>query len=407
MQVCLKPPDIEQHYSGDSMLHSHAEIDQTPSRSILWVLGGLSGIICLFGLSFALHALLVGHEHVFGTTREVPWGILISCYVLFACMSTGLCVLSSLNLVFNIQIFSPLTRRTVFLALITMAAALLSITLELENPWRVGIFSFLNPHPSSNIWWKSTMYSSYMFLMLFAYIFLIRANAKVASRFGLFALIIVTLANLNMNSDMALIGARGFWREQYMPLFFLTLSLLSATGAVMFFTWFAHKLSKKEISADSVKALGAIGKVSISLLVVSLFFVMFKYLSGVGIVPTDNPEAMDILVKGEFSRNFWLGEVGLAVVVPLILLTITKVKNPGMMALAGISIMVGTFVIFYDLAIVGQLVPHFSQYNLVHVPKYYSYSPSFHELMIMTGGIFFVLTAFFLGEALLSRFTGR
>jgi len=389
------------------MLHSHAEIAPTPSRSIFWVLGGLSGVICLFGLSFALHALLVGHEHTFGTTREVPWGILIGCYVLFACMSTGLCILSSMNQVFNVQVFSPLVRRTVFLALICMATGLLSITLELENPWRVGIFSLLNPHPSSNIWWKSTIYSSYMFLMLFNFIFLLRNSTKVASRFALFALLFVTLANLNMNSDMALIGSRGFWREQYMPLFFLNLSVLSATGAVMFFSWLAHKLSKRTFSTETIRALTATAKLSVALLVVSLFFVMFKYLSGVGFVPTDNQEAMDILVKGDFALNFWIGEVGLAVVVPLLLLLLTRAKNPGMMALAGISIMVGTFIIFYDLAIVGQLVPHFSQYNLVHVPKYYSYSPSLHEAMITVGGFFFMFTAFFLGEALLSRFTLR
>ncbi|MBU0960762.1 MAG: hypothetical protein KKH60_04475, partial [Proteobacteria bacterium] len=35
-------------------------------------------LISGFGLSFGIHSLLVGHDQTFGTSREVPWGILVS-----------------------------------------------------------------------------------------------------------------------------------------------------------------------------------------------------------------------------------------------------------------------------------------------------------------------------------------
>ncbi|MEN8189717.1 MAG: NrfD/PsrC family molybdoenzyme membrane anchor subunit [Thermodesulfobacteriota bacterium] len=389
------------------MIGSQVEVRPEVRGSVPVFLGVITGLICLVGLSFGLHSMLVGHEHTFGTSREVPWGILIASYVLFACLSTGLCIISSMGQIFKVQLFKPLVRRTVFLAIITMAAGLLSITLELENPWRVGIFSLFSPHPQSNIWWKSTIYSFFLFLMLFNMIYLLQGRQNIAFRFGLAALIFVTLANLNMNSDMALLGSRGFWREQYMPLFFLTLSVLSACGAVMFFTWLSHFIRGQEISGDTRLALTGIAKLAVSLLAVSLFFVMFKVLSGIGLVPTNNPEAMDLLVKGDFALNFWIGEVGLAVVLPLLLLVVTRLDSPEMMALAGISTLAGIFVIFYDLSIVGQLIPHYAAYNIVDLPKYYSYSPSLHEIMITLGGVAFAFSAFFFGETLFTRFRNR
>ena len=61
-------------------------------------------------------------------------------------------------------------------------------------------------------------------LLLFSFIFLLRGSNKVASRFGLFALILVTLANLNMNADMALLGSRGFWFTRMRSILIRTIS---------------------------------------------------------------------------------------------------------------------------------------------------------------------------------------
>ena len=62
-------------------------------------------LICVIGLAFGLHTMLVGHHHTLATTREVPWGLLITPYVFFACLSTGLCMIASLGQVFGIDTF--------------------------------------------------------------------------------------------------------------------------------------------------------------------------------------------------------------------------------------------------------------------------------------------------------------
>lgn len=383
---------------------SYLKTNTFPAISMNQVLifAGLA-LISGTGLSFGIHSLVVGHDHTFGTSREVPWGILVSPYVFFACLSTGLCIVSSLGQVFGIETFQPIIPRTVFLALITMATGLMCITLELESPWRVGFYALLSPHQSSNIWWKTTIYSLYLIFMLFNFMSLALKKKKMAKIFAIIALVTVTMGNLNMNSDMELLGARGFWSENYMPLYFLSLSTLTGCAGILLFSWLGKKFSDQERNIEYDTALKATGKLFTVLLLGILYFTGVKIMGGFFPQFTKNPEAMSLLVQGGFALNFWVGEVGLAVLIPLALILITRGKNSDILALAGISCLTGTFVLFYDLVIVGQLIPHYYQYNVVDLPQYYTYSPSLHEIMITTGAIFFFLASFVFGEILFKK----
>lgn len=371
-----------------------------PSKNLTPVLIVVSALTAVC-LSFGLHAMIVGHDHVFGTSREVPWGILITPYVFFACLSTGICILSSLGQVFRIKPFIPIVNRCVFLAIISMMTGLCAIGLEIENPWRMAIFGFLTPNPISNIWWKSSIYTLYLLFMLFNFAMLLMGKVKVARILAICALVTVTCGNLNMNSDMALLGARGFWAENYMPLFFLTSSTLTACCAVIFLTWFSNTLHRRPLDIAEQSSLVAVTKLMVVLLIGVGAFATMKALGGFSTSFTDNPEAMQLLVKGNFALNFWVGEIMLAIIVPLLFILISKTgANLRLAAIAGLSCLIGISVTFYDLIIVGQLVPHFHQYNLVGMPEFYSYTPHLHEYMMTLGALLFFCSAFFLGEVL-------
>jgi hypothetical protein len=60
---------------------------------------------------------------------------------------------------------------------------------------------------------------------------LIIGRNKSARVFGFIAFAMVIIGNLNMNSDMELLGSRGFWSDGYMPLYFLSLSALIGCAA--------------------------------------------------------------------------------------------------------------------------------------------------------------------------------
>jgi molybdopterin-containing oxidoreductase family membrane subunit len=351
------------------------------------------------GFSFGLHAMVVGHDHVFGTTREVPWGVLITPYVLFACLSTGACIVSSLGQVFRIKPFEGVVNRSVFLSIIAMATGLAAIGLEIESPWRMGIYGALSPNALSNIWWKSSIYTLFLLFMSTNLLFLLLKRERIARGFAIGALLAITCGNLNMNSDMALLGARGFWAENYMPLFFLITSTLLGTGMMVILLWLGTWLHDRKLDSGAQASLGALFKLSFVLIIGVLAYSAMKILGGFSVKFTENPEAMALLVRGDFAVNFWLGEIVLAGVLPLLLLTLSNGgKRLGLFALAGLSALIGIFVIFYDLIIVGQLIPHFHQYNLYDVPAFYSYSPSLHEVMMVVGSVGFFISAVLVGE---------
>jgi Ni/Fe-hydrogenase subunit HybB-like protein len=382
------------------ILFNQAAATSQPSKNLTPVLVVLSTFTAIC-LSFGLHAMIVGHDHVFGTSREVPWGILITPYVFFACLSTGICIISSLGQVFRIKPFVPIINRCVFLAIISMMTGLCAIGLEIENPWRMAIYGFLTPNPLSNIWWKSSIYTLYLLFMIFNFVLLLMKRTNLARVLAIFALVTVTCGNLNMNSDMALLGARGFWAENYMPLFFLTCSTLTACCTIIFLIWLSNSLHQRTLDSDTKVSVSALAKLMVVLLIGIGAFATLKVLGGFFNSFTENPEAMHLLVRGEFAVNFWVGEILLAIILPLLFIILSKAgDNIRLSAMAGLSCLIGIGVTFYDLIIVGQLVPHFHQYNLFGYPQFYSYTPHLHEYMMTLGAILFFCSAFFLGEVL-------
>lgn len=363
----------------------------------------LFSFFAAIGLSFGIHAMIVGHDHVFGTSREVPWGILITPYVFFACLSTGLCIISTLGQVFRIKTFVPLVNRTVFLTITTMLAGLVTIGLEVENPWRVLIYGIFSANPLSNIWWKSALYTMFVLLMICNFLFLLTKKTRIARGFAIGAFITIICANLNMNSDMALLGSRGFWAENYMPLFFLIVSTLLACCVLSLQIFLSSVLQDRTIDSKTGGSISAISKLITVLLIGMLLFCVMKIMGGFSTQFTENPQAMELLVQGSFAVNFWLGEIFLTVLLPLFLIFLCWRKKLNiLLAFACLSSSVGIFITFYDLIIVGQLIPHYSQYNLFGYPEYYSYSPSLHEYMMTLGIFFFFFATSVLGEIILN-----
>lgn len=357
----------------------------------------LSAILTVTGIGFGLHAMILGHEHTFGTSREVPWGILIPSYVFFATISTGLCIIASLGQVFGIERFKPLVPRAIILAAITIAAGLMSISLELENPWRVPIYALFSPHPESNIWWKTSIFSMYLMLLVFNFILLLRNKPHIAKHFGLVALVACLATNLNMKEDMSMVGAHGFWPDQFMAIYFFALALVLGGCALILFNWIADKIGKDRMSLEARGSVQALGKLTATGLVIMAFFVGWKVLMGFS-GGSEKIAVMQLLFSGKLAFSFWLGEVAMAVVIPLMIYFGLKKRSIGSLALFSTISLTGIFFTLYNMVIAGQLVPHFAQYNIVGLPKYYSYTPSLHEFMMFAGAVFLVMMLFIAGE---------
>lgn len=361
---------------------------------------GLCGLLTLVGVAAGIHSLYAGHEHTFGVSREVPWGVLIAAYVFFVVTSTGLCIVSSIGHVFGFKNFNPIAKRAVFLSIATIVAGFLVIAFEIENSWRMPVGNVIGANATSNIWWMGTLYGAYLFFMLIEFVMLQKNDHKTATAFGLAGLLTGVAAHSNLGAVFGLLNAREFWHGPYMPIYFITSAAMSGCVAIIFFTYLAYRANNWKMSAEMEKAMEGVAKVGALMMAVIIFFTCWKMISGISGHPPGKYEAIMSLISGKYALNFWGGEVLLGMVIPFAIILAVKGKNMPALFAASLAGMIGIYFMRYDLVIVGQLVPHYHGMGLVDYPELLSYTPSLHENLVVVGGVAFCLMLFLMGEKL-------
>ncbi len=360
----------------------------------------LCGLLTLTGVAFGVHSIVVGHEHTFGVTRDVPWGVLIAAYVFFVVTSTGLCIVASVGHVFGFKDFNPIAKRAVFLSIATIVAGFLVIAFEIENSWRMPVGNVIGANPTSNIWWMGTLYGAYLFFMMIEFVMLQKDLHKTATMFGLAGLLTGVVAHSNLGAVFGLLNAREFWHGPYMPIYFITSAAMSGCVAIIFFTYLAYRANGWEMSDDMKKSLGSVAKMGALMMAIILFFTSWKMIAGVTGNPPGKYEAMQALLSGPYAINFWVGEVALGMIIPFVLILAVRGNNMRVLFIASVAGMIGIFFMRYDLVIVGQLVPHYHGLGLVDYPHLFTYSPTLHEWLITLGGFAFCGFLFLAGERL-------
>ncbi|MBE0429812.1 MAG: polysulfide reductase NrfD [Thermoleophilia bacterium] len=374
-----------------------AGIDQAIRKTTYWV--ALLGMAILFvvGVAAGIHAKSIGSLHAFNATREVPWGILISTYVYLVVVADGVCLVSSIGHVFGRKDFVPLASRSVFLAVATLLGGFFVIFFDIENPFRMAIYNVISPNLTSAIWWMGTLYGALMFFMGVEFVFLLKGKHKLATAAGFLGVIAGVAALSNLGAVFGSLDGRDFWYGPFMPIFFIASAMMSGAAAIIFFTLLAYKLSNRKMEPAMKRALEVTAKVGILLIVTTLFFTLWKLIIGLtgGEAKT---LALRSLLSGHYAVNFWILEITVGMVIPLVLLVLSKGRSLWLMAVAATLMMFGIFFMRYDMVIVGQTVPVQFQLGVSEYAGLISYAPSTHEILISLGGIGLAGLIFLAGE---------
>lgn len=356
------------------------------------------GLLTLIGIGFGIHSLIAGHEHTFGVSREVPWGALIAAYVFFVVTSTGLCIVSSLGHVFGFEKFAPLAKRAVYMSIVTIIAGFLVIAFEIENSWRMPVGNVIGANLSSNIWWMGTLYGAYLLFMFSEFILLQKNNHRAAFTMGLLGLLSGIAAHSNLGAVFGLLNGREFWHGPYMPIYFIASAALSGCVTIIFCTFIAYKVHGWKMSQHLEDSLRSIGKVAAFTIAILIFFTVWKIIAGIAGSPPGKIEAMEALLHGPYSVNFWLGEILFGMILPFTIILLYRAHNITALFTASVCAILGIFAMRYDLVIVGQLVPHYHGLGLVDYPQLFSYMPTVHELAIAVSGLSFCGMFLLIGE---------
>ncbi|WP_167506060.1 NrfD/PsrC family molybdoenzyme membrane anchor subunit [Desulfosediminicola flagellatus] len=363
-------------------------------------------LLCIgAGVAAGIYAQVVGHHHAFANTRGMPWGMLIGVYAYFAIISTGLCLMAAITHVFHIQRLIPLANRMVWLSVVCLLGAFTVIGLEIENPWRMPLNMILSPNLTSNIWWMGTLYGLAMGLLMLELFLIITGRIKAAVILGLSGAVAEMLANSNLGSVFASLAARPFWYGAQLPIFFLASALLSGAAAVILFTHYAHKLNGRKMSPNTFHGLRVAGKIMGIMLFLILLATAWKFANDY--CGTEELRiSANALITGPLATSFWLFEIAIGLVLPLMLILFTRMRSLQALSLAALMILVGQFFSRFNLVVAGVIVPIYAGYD--NLPMYQSYSPTVSEYLLVVAGLGVVGFGFLVGEKRLgSLFNGE
>jgi molybdopterin-containing oxidoreductase family membrane subunit len=357
-------------------------------------------LMAIAGIGAGLYGFYAGHHNVYNNTREMPWGILISSYAFFAITSTGLCVLAAISHIFGGNKMAPLANRMVWLSLITIIGGFTLIGLELESPWRMAIYNITSPNPTSNIWWMGTLYGMAVGLMIVEFYLILSKQYKLAIALGVIGALAEVAANTNLGAVFSTLSGRPFWYGSQLPIYFLGNAFMCGAAAAVMFTHYAYVIRGRQMDKDTFEGVQCAGKVMTLMLVLITVATAWRIISYF-VGAESGRMAAEILVSGSLATNFWLFEIGIGLVLPLLLLVATRLNNVTAMSTAGLMTLVGLFARTYNTVVAGQMVPGYT--GTVNFPETLSYHPSIAEIMLVMAGIGVVGSAFLLGE----RFFGK
>ncbi len=361
---------------------------------------GLFALLALSGAAVGLQAMITGYHHVYGVTREISWGLLISAYIFCVVTSTGLCIISSIGHVFGGEAFMPIAKRAVFMSIVFMFGGFCIIFFDIENPFRMAIWNVISPNFVSNMWWMGTLYGMYLVFMIVEYYFLLDQNHTLSRLMGFFGLVVGIAAHSNLGAVFGMLHGRPFWYGPYLPIYFIFSAAMSGGCAILFFTTLGWRINPEIMNQRMERAIKAITQVTIFLIAVIIFFTIWKIVTGM--VSEGKHLVIMSFLTGDYSINFWVFEVFLGMFLPLYLLIRSRGNNFNLILWATGLMMVGIFFMRYDIVIPGQMESVYHSLGVEEAAEMLTYTPSFHEIMASLFGIGFIGLAYFAGEKMLN-----
>ena len=369
-------------------------------------------VMALGGVA-ALVAMVRGH-HVMGTTSEISWGVLIATYVFLAVSSSGLCLVGSLGDIFGIELFKPVAKKAVFLAFIVLLLGFGVIGTELERPFLLVKMVILSPNLSSPIWWMGTLYGVYFVFLTAELYLMLKGDHDHARTAGIIKLVAAIAASSNLGSVFALSHSRPYWHGPFLPLYIVATSLVCGAALLIVVVYFEDYFTNdRQLRAEHRPLFLALGRLLALFVGIVALFTVWRVIAGLNGEHYHLYEVTMAMLTGPLFVSFWLFEIFLMLVVPLVVLFGPRRNEPGFIALAAALPIVSMFFVRYNFVYAGQM---FSLKPVVgrlgelvtygppfkgNVAGYLPYTPSLVEVLVVTGALAAAIVLFVVGRRVL------
>lgn len=344
-------------------------------------------------------------------TDLVPWGLWITIDLSSIALSAGAFTLCAAVYLLGMKRYQPIARTATFVGLIGYTMAMLSLLLDIGRPdrfWHAVVY--WNEH---SLLWEVTMcVVLYLTVLVFesmpifaGFAWLKGRFPKLASRMsGLhhyapyLAIAGLGLSMLHQSSLGAVYGvlkARPFWYRPEMSVLFMASAIVGGISLTLFISMLAARLTPRARINDALVA--RLAHVVGWMLAGYLYFRFWDTLAMTYTYEPGRTESLRLLTSGTLSFNFWVGEILLGILVPMILLLNRQTRGHRFWRMFALALVVGGVVAYrWDINLAGLLVV-LSYLPGEPVSVYTSYRPSLIELVTGAGVIAYGMLAISLG----------
>jgi len=368
-------------------------------------------LVCMFFGAIAGLIVFVRGLSVTNLTDLVPWGLWITIDLSAIAMSAGAFLLCAAVYILDLKQYQPVARTATFIGLIGYSMAVLTLLLDIGRPdrfWHAVVF--WNVH---SVLWEVTMcVTLYLCVLVLESAPIIGHTKWMQNRWPkvaqwmvrvhhyapYLAIVGLGLSMLHQSSLGATYGvlkARPIWYRPDLSVLFMISAMAGGPSLTVLVTMLAARLYPRIQINDTI-----LEKITNFIAWVLIGYLYFRFWDALSMTYTYMPgrtEGLRVLTKGILSFNFWVWEIILGAVVPIVILRSQRFRKQPVLRMIALGLVVAGVVAYrWDTTISGQLVLLTYLPNEI-VARYTNYFPSFIEFLSGIGVIAYGALAVTLG----------
>ncbi|MDQ7785781.1 MAG: NrfD/PsrC family molybdoenzyme membrane anchor subunit, partial [Desulfomonilaceae bacterium] len=341
-------------------------------------------------------------ETAAGYGSYVPWGIWIALYFMGVAIAGGAFVFGAAGYILGWTGFTGKAnlRMAMVLSLGAILPAFMVIWLDLGRMERLFMV-FTSATFTSMIAFNAWMYNSFLVLVVVCWLLSFKNESFWLKPLLCLGGFMSVLFPSQSGVFFEAIGTKEYWNSPLLSMMFLS-SALTAGAASLLAIRVLFRLRGGEAGAHAAEndsAIRTLRTITVAGLVVYLAF-EFAEISIAIWRPYAESRAVDFLIRGDYWWVFWIVQLFIGAVVPLVLYVLTNSR--GAWALASILLILGFVAARMGILIPGQVVGQIPglEEAFQDVRLVYSYHVSSMEYLIGALMIAVGMAAFFIGRRL-------
>ncbi len=354
-----------------------------------WGLLGFLGILIVAGLAAAYYMESNGH-HVTGMNNQIVWGIPHVFAVFMIVSASGVLNVASIASVFGRAMYKPLARLSGLLAITLLIGGLTVLVLDLGKPDRL-IVAMTTYNFKSIFAWNIFLYTGFMVIVaVYLWMMMERRMNVFTKHAGMVAFLWRLTLTTGTGSIFGFLIAREAYDSALLAPMFIIMSFSFGLAIFILYTMAAYNLTGRPLGDAILHRLKNLLGVFVAAV---LYFALVYHLTNLYMTAHHAFEKFILLDGGVYTALFWIGQVLIGGVLPLLILFNGQLgRSRPMIALAAALVLVGAFCQIYVIIVGGQAFPLIIFPGKIVSSSFFDgaigqYRPSLPEVMLGIGGV--------------------